>query len=800
MVAAPAMRAILDADEDFAGSEPLVLRSNAEALRRVAGGCVHSEAYLYEAAGRAFFWRLEAMASTSPEDEEEKDDTSDEGGDEEGERRHNRGKKGGAILKLSPLLKDVKLYELIGVHEGASQDELKKAYRALCLTCHPDKQEGITDEGETKRIQEHFVKIQEAYEILSDPEKRQLYDSSLEFDDSMPWFKPGGEADFYEVFDEAFKRNARFSIRKPVPELGGPESPMPVVKRFYDFWYGFQSWRDPLALAQAEGEDLCDLEDAECREEKRWMIRENNRVAKKYKQAEKDRVEKLVSMAERYDPRILAEKEAKKAARAADAARREEERMAVQRARDEEERKRKAAEEAEKAAEAEQRRQEKAAKDSAKAELKKCRQRVRALHTSVKEFVVLDQLNEVCLQLNQPNLTSLADDVEAALGEDGADAAVTLLYRVIEDLGMKPVPPKVEDDAVSTASGCPSEISNEDPAAAEERRRLNEERRLLEEERRRVAAEVRRVKEEEKAAEREAAAAATAEERRKREEQRKKDEAVAEAARKQLEKKEKLKAKKEEEKKKKAEEQEKTMRDQMREESKKKALEQAEKDRAAHQAEQDEKEVERIATLFNLDRLERLEQLDKLNDDDLACSLQGGCEADQSLCGALHLLRSEDIPDTQKIDCCMTLVNAVSPVWPLGLDPPADVKLTNVTRNKVKKARTRLRDAATKFLSSIAADFGADAVAQVTDYQRGLIDGKLAYKVWTAEAREQELRERAQKQAEAEAASTSPQKKGKKGKDAKAKACDDDIDALLVEFGDTSTGDKEKKSKKKAKK
>merc|ERR1719221_289748 len=112
------------------------------------------------------------------------------------------------------------------------------------------------------------------------------------------------------------------------------------------------------------------------------------------------------------------------------------------------------------------------------------------------------------------------------------------------------------------------------------------------------------------------------------------------------------------------------MRDQMREESKKKALEQAEKDRAAHQAEQDEKEVERIATLFNLDRLERLEQLDKLTDDDLACSLQGGCEADQPLCGALHLLRSTDVPETQKIDCCMSLVNMVSPVWPLGLDPP----------------------------------------------------------------------------------------------------------------------------------
>jgi len=324
-------RSILD-DPEF--GEPLIACCNAEPVQRVAGGDVNAGKYLCEAAGRAFTGKYEAKHQSAAREDagtNDSDDTSDEDEEGQGCGRGSKEKAAGGMLRMSDLLKGVNLYELMGVSEGASQDEVKKAYRSLALTAHPDKLASVGEE-EAKVVQERFVKIQEAYELLSDPTKRMQYDSMLDFDDSLPRFKAGDE-DFFEVFAEAFKRNARFSVRRPVPDIGGPDSKPEEWKKFYNFWHEFQSWRDPLSLAQKDGEELCDLAEAECREEKRWMIRENNRIAKKYKQAERDRVAELDRLAEKYDPRVTAEKEAKKLARQAAAAQREEERLAAKRAR-----------------------------------------------------------------------------------------------------------------------------------------------------------------------------------------------------------------------------------------------------------------------------------------------------------------------------------------------------------------------------------------------------------------------------------------------------------------------------------
>jgi molecular chaperone DnaJ len=66
-------------------------------------------------------------------------------------------------------------YEILGVAENASQDEIKKAYRKLAKKHHPD---ANPDDPETE---ERFKEISEAYRVLSDPERRQKYDRMRKF-------------------------------------------------------------------------------------------------------------------------------------------------------------------------------------------------------------------------------------------------------------------------------------------------------------------------------------------------------------------------------------------------------------------------------------------------------------------------------------------------------------------------------------------------------------------------------------------------------------------------------------------
>ncbi len=128
-------------------------------------------------------------------------------------------------------------YQLLGVGRKAGKEEIRKAYRRLARKYHPDVNPG------DKKAEEHFKKISEAYDVLSDPKKRPVYDqlgyyqegaaagpqagfrggrpvdfSGFDFSD----ISGGGEAEpssFRDLFSQFFHRGEETAA--PQPEAGG---------------------------------------------------------------------------------------------------------------------------------------------------------------------------------------------------------------------------------------------------------------------------------------------------------------------------------------------------------------------------------------------------------------------------------------------------------------------------------------------------------------------------------------------------------------------------------------------------
>lgn len=117
-------------------------------------------------------------------------------------------------------------YEVLGVEKNASAEEIKKSYRKLAMKYHPDRNPG------DKSAEEKFKEINEAYEVLSTPEKKSLYDQ-YGFAGVDPNFNPnagagfgggfggfGGFGDLGDIFGDFFGGGASSSARRNGPAKG----------------------------------------------------------------------------------------------------------------------------------------------------------------------------------------------------------------------------------------------------------------------------------------------------------------------------------------------------------------------------------------------------------------------------------------------------------------------------------------------------------------------------------------------------------------------------------------------------
>ncbi|KAL9255724.1 DNAJ protein JJJ1-like protein [Drosera capensis] len=221
-------------------------------------------------------------------------------------------------------------YEVLGLPQSCTADEIRSAYKRLALQRHPDKlvQSGLSAEAATASFQE----LVHAYEVLSDPKERTWYDShrskilfseansagNQPSPDLFSFFSSNCYTDysdskkgFYKVYGEVFDRvyaNEVNYVRKlglgignvrEAPAMGDLGSAEAQVNAFYAYWLGFGTVMDFCWV------DQYDAGAGANRKSRRVMEEENRKSRRKAKREYNETVRGLAEFVKKRDKRVI---------------------------------------------------------------------------------------------------------------------------------------------------------------------------------------------------------------------------------------------------------------------------------------------------------------------------------------------------------------------------------------------------------------------------------------------------------------------------------------------------------------